>query len=855
MASVRTFQRSFGGGEVTPEFFGRIDDAKFQSGAAKMRNFIALPHGPAANRPGFAFVREVKDSTKRTRLIPFAYSTTQTMVIELGAGYFRFHTGGATLMSGPSPYELANTYAEADLFDIHYVQSADVLTLVHPNYPPKELRRVSSLSWTLTTVSFIPNLTTPSGVTVTATRAAAPTGLQDYFYKLTTVGSDGLEESLASAAAQTNITNNLLQTGAFNTVAWTATTGATRYNIYKLSNGLYGYIGQTTGLSFTDDNITADISKTPPEQYNPFPAPGGIASVAVTAGGSGYGTALVSGGAITSVSITAAGTGYTAPTLTVSDPTGSGATFTVTVGGGGAITAVNVTASGTNYSNPIFLLTDSPAGGSGARLTPTITARVFGTPTLTVTDAGGGTGAVLTPQVVSGVITGIVVANAGSGYVTPIVTVGTAAGGAGATFGTPVVTAVGDYPAAVSYFEQRRCFAGTTNKPQNLWMTRSGTESNMSYSLPTRDDDSINVRVAAREANTIRHIVPLSNLVLLTSAAEWRVTSVNTDAITPTSISVKPQSYIGSSNVQPVIINNNLIYIAARGGHVRELAYAWQASGYITGDLSLRAPHLFDGLTISDLAYAKSPQPICWFVSSAGKLLGLTYVPEQEVGAWHQHDTDGSFESITVVAEGNEDALYAIVQRTLNGVSKRYVERMASRLFSTQADAFFVDAGLTYSGAPATTISGLSHLEGKTVSILADGAVHPQRVVTSGSITLDQAASKVQVGLPIQSDLQTLPFVAQVDGSFGQGRYKNVNKAWLRVYRSSGIFVGPSATALVEAKQRTTEIYGTPPALKSEEIQVMLTPSWADSGQVFIRQSDPLPLTIVSLSLEVALGG
>ena len=147
------------------------------------------------------------------------------------------------------------------------------------------------------------------------------------------------------------------------------------------------------------------------------------------------------------------------------------------------------------------------------------------------------------------------------------------------------------------------------------------------------------------------------------------------------------------------------------------------------------------------------------------------------------------------------------------------------------------------------------HLEGKTVSILADGAVHPQRVVSGGAITLDQAASKVQVGLPITADLQTLPLAAQIDNAFGQGRAKNVNKAWLRVYRSSGIFIGPSLDSMTEAKQRSTESYGTPPALKSEEIQIMLTPSWADSGQVFIRQSDPLPLTVVSITAEVAMGG
>jgi hypothetical protein len=683
MATVRTLQRSFAGGEVSPEMFGRIDDGKYQAGLATCRNFIPKPQGPAENRPGFAFVREVKDSTKKVRLIPFTYSTTQTMVIEVGAGYFRFHTQGGTLLSGGSPYEITNPYAEADLFDLHYVQSADVLTIVHPGYAPRELRRLGATSWMLTTISFAAPIAAPGGLTVTA--AGFTTAKYDYYYVVTAVAADGVSESVASS--ENHVSANLLETGCTVTISWSAVTGASRYNVYKRQGGLYGYIGQTSsGLSIIDDNIAADLSKTPP-------------------------------------------------------------------------------------------IYDTVFSGSG------------------------------------------------------------------------------EYPGAVSYFEQRRTFAGTTNSPQNIWMTKSGTETDMSYSLPIKDDDRIKFRVAAREANTIRHIVPLTQLLLLTSSAEWRVSSINSDAITPTTISVRPQSYVGASNVQPAIINNTLLYGAARGGHIRELAYNWQANGFITGDLSLRAAHLFDTFDIVDMAYSKAPQPIVWFVSSSGKLLGLTYVPEQQIGAWHQHDTDGTFESCTVVAEGGEDVLYCVVRRTINGSSKRYVERLASRQFATQADAFFVDCGLTYSGTAATTISGLSHLEGKTVNILADGAVHPQRVVTSGAITLDQAASKVQVGLPITADLHTLPLAAQIDNSFGQGRPKNVNKAWLRVYRSGGIFVGPSVDELTEAKQRTTEIYGTPPALKSEEIQVVITPTWADNGQVYVRQSAPLPLTVVSLTLEVALGG
>jgi hypothetical protein len=684
MAGVRNLQRSFSGGEISPEMFGRLDDAKYQSGLARCRNFIVKPQGPAENRAGLQFVRATKDSPQPSRLIPFTYSTTQTMVIELGAGYFRFHTLGATLMNGNAPYEIPNPYAAADLFDIHYVQSADVLTLVHPNHAPRELRRLAATNWQLSIVSFAASIAPPGGKPTLA--AAGHTATKyTYSYAVTSIDAAGTGESAASLSE--SVGGNLFETGATVTVSWVHVPGASRYNVYKMQGGLYGYIGQTTGTALVDDNIAPDLSRTPP-----------------------------------------------------------------------------------------------------------IHDTVFNT--------------------------------------------------------------TGEYPGAVSYFEQRRCLAGTTAKPANIWMTKSGTESNMSYSLPIKDDDRIAFRVAAREANTIRHIVPLTQLLLLTSSAEWRVTSVNSDAITPTTISVRPQSYVGASNVQPAIINNTLIYGAARGGHVRELAYNWQANGFITGDLSLRAAHLFDTFDIVDMAYAKAPLPIVWFVSSSGKLLGLTYVPEQQIGAWHWHDTDGAFESCAVVAEGGEDVLYCVVRRQINGQSVRYIERLASRQFTDLTQAFFVDCGATYSGAPADTISGLGHLEGKTVNILADGCVHPQQVVSGGAVRLEVEASVVHVGLPIEADLETLPLAVQLqDGGFGQGRFKNVNKVWLRVYRSSGIFVGPSAAELKAARPRTTEPYGTPPVLRSEEIEITLTPSWGASGQVFLRQSDPLPLTVVSATAEIALGG
>lgn len=684
MAQVRTIATSFNGGEITPELFGQVDKAHAQTGLAVCRNFIPQPHGALVNRPGFAFVRAAKFADRRARLIPFSFSSEQSFAVELGHLYARFHTLGATLLdeSGAAPYELVTPYHDADVFGLRFVQSNDVITITHPNYPPAELRRLGSALWQYTEIQFGPTLAAPSGLAVSATPVVTTT---TYTYVVTAVADGVLDESAPSAPA--SCTNDLLTTGKKNVLTWSAVTGAKRYRVYKESNGLFGYIGQTDALTFSDENIAADLSYTPPEGATPF--------------------------------------------------------------------------------------------GSA-----------------------------------------------------------------------------GNYPTACSYFEQRRCFAGTRNAPATVWATRSGTESNLDFSIPSRDDDAITLRIAARESNAVQHLAPLGDLLALSNAAEWRIGAADGGALTPSSLKVRPQSYVGAGQAAPIVVGNGLLFAAARGGHMRELGYSNDAGGYITGDLSLRAPHLFDNADIVDLAFARAPVPLVWAVSSTGRLLGMTYVPEQQVGAWHRHDTaaDGAFESVCVVPEGDEDVLYAIVQRTIDGQQARYVERMASRVIDDVAEAFFVDSGSTYNGAPTTSITGLSWLNGETVAVLADGAEHPPRVVSGGAITLDWPASLVHVGLPITADMMTLPVAVQAQ-AWGQGRAKNVNRVWLRVQRSSGVRAGPEFDRLAEFKQRQAEPYGAPPALVTDEIGVAIAPGWQSGGHVCVRQDRPLPLTIVSMVLEVEIGG
>lgn len=687
MSNIKNLSRSFAAGEITPELFGRVDLDQFQTGLALCRNFVTLPHGPAVNRAGLAFVLAAKFSATRSRMIPFTYSITQTMALEFGVGYIRFHTNGETLLTadGSAIYEVGTPYAEADLFDLHYVQSADVMTIVHPNYAPMELRRLGASNWTLTTINFVSSVAAPAVPTATATHGSTGTpNYVDYVYVITALSSTG-EESLASASA--TATNDLTLAGYFNTITWPAEAGAARYNVYRKYQGIFSFVAQTEDLTLVDNNIVPDTGTTPPELTNPF---------------------------------------------------------------------------------------------SGAN----------------------------------------------------------------------------NYPGAVSYEQQRRVFASTITLPQTLWMTRTGTESNLSASTPSRDTDSLVFRIAAREANTIRHIVPLSELVLLTSSAEWAVTANGsaTQALTPSTLSVQPQGYTGASNVVPVTVSNSLLYAMALGGHIGEMTYNYYAGGYVTQDISLMAPHLFDFFTIVDMAYAKAPYPIVWCVSSNGTLLGLTYSPANKVSAWHHHDTDGAFESVCVVTEGSESVLYAIVRRTINNAQVRYVERMHSRQVEVLTDSFFVDAGVLATGNAMTQVSGLRHLEGKTVSILADGAVQPQQVVAGGVVALQQPANIVAVGLPITADIQTLPFSFATQG-YGQGSTKNVNRVWLRVHNSSGIFAGPTLDELVQYKQRTTEPYGSPPAMITGVVELDMSPGWDADGSVFIRQSDPLPLIVASMTIEASIGG
>ena len=283
------------------------------------------------------------------------------------------------------------------------------------------------------------------------------------------------------------------------------------------------------------------------------------------------------------------------------------------------------------------------------------------------------------------------------------------------------------------------------------------------------------------------------------------------------------------------------------------------------------APALRHGarISIQEWAFAEEPFRIIWCVRSDGVLLGFTFMREHEVYAWHRHTTDGIVESVCSIPEpdgagGYIDAVYLIVNRTINGATKRYVERMVDRVFATIADTWFLDCALQYSGAPVTQVSGLGHLEGKPVAILGDGSVVPSQVVSGGTVLLDGPYSKVTVGLPYTADLVTLDLELPSQGGTVQGQPKKIAQATIRVKDARGIQAGieqevPMGAAsgvpvLVEVKQRSVETLGSPMQPYSGDWQVAIPTEWNRGGRLFIRQSYPLPCTVLAIVPEVSVG-
>ncbi len=399
----------------------------------------------------------------------------------------------------------------------------------------------------------------------------------------------------------------------------------------------------------------------------------------------------------------------------------------------------------------------------------------------------------------------------------------------------------GDYPRAVTFFEERLFWAGTDNKPQTIWASKSGDFLNMDQGTGL-DDESIAFTLATDDVNVIKWMKASDVLLIGTVGGEFKLSGSGAPT-TPSNVRVVQETKYGSSDVPPVVAGRSVLFNQRAKKKLRQMIFDLNVEGFVAPDLTILSENITgDGIT--NMAYQQEPDSIIWAVRADGVLLGLTYQRDQQVVAWHQHPVGGAdteVESVASIpsADGGSDELWLSVKRTVNGGTVRYIEYID--------DTIFVDSGLSYSGAAATTLSGLAHLEGETVSIVGDGAVFPDAVVSSGSVTLSSSVTTAYIGLPYTTEIETLPpEVPQKDGS-SFGKKKSWSRIILNLYTTLGISVNDTQLVF---RTGGDPMDSAPPVFTGQHDITNL--GWKESDHTMvIKQEQPLGMTLISITGEL----
>ena len=711
MPKIAIVQQNWTAGELSPRLMGRTDIAKYFNGADTLLNWIMSPYGDARARPGTYFVREVKDSSKVARLIPFQFSTEQAYQLEFGEGYIRFYKdGGIIVDEGGNPYEIVTEYETADIVEIQYAQDADVMYLAHPDYPPMKLSRYGHADWTIEEVEFVDGPYLDDNTTNIEITAAANTGIG---IELTADGPGWLTGTAYNPG-------DYVSTGGTNykcLIRHTSTTFAT-----ELSGG-YWELG------------IAQVFK-----------PGHV---------------------------------------------------------GGLWAYKDGWCKVMEYISPAKVKVDIKISFTG--LSPAVR-------TLK-TDWNEG-----------------------------------------------AWSEENGYPSAVGFFEQRIMFASNYKKPQTSW--GSYTQEIENYQAGADDSDAITYTLYSGQVNRIRWILGGRVLALGTSGGIFTMSGgANLDPLTPTNVTVRFETNYGSALIAPMKIGNYIYYVQRNGRKLREFSYQFEKDQFDAPDMTLLSDHILASGVV-DTAYQQGGENIIWLVRADGVLVSMTRETQQDVTGWCRHILGGSFglgnpvvESISVIPNdaSGYDEVWLIVKRTINGVTKRYVEYITPIDYGADDRfQFFVDCGLTYNGTPISTITGADHLEGETVDVFADGAYIGEKVVSGGSIVLDQAASVVSLGLHYHSDLKTVrPEGGSAQGT-SQSKIKRVYEVSLRLHKTGAIQVGKDFDNLDELSFRTPlDLMDTPVPLFSGDMPIHPNTGWNRDGQICIRRNTPVACTILCVILKV----
>jgi len=401
------------------------------------------------------------------------------------------------------------------------------------------------------------------------------------------------------------------------------------------------------------------------------------------------------------------------------------------------------------------------------------------------------------------------------------------------------------YPQAVGFYEDRLVFGGSPTHPQTYWASKTGDYLNFGTSYPGRDDDAITGSLASGKMNDIKAIVSFGEMVMLTSGGEYRVSGSNGQNFTPTTQQARAQEYRGITDVPPVVIGGRILYVQRGGRIIRDLAYSYDVDKYTGDEVNILASHLFDGQEIISMTYQQTPESVLWCVRSDGVLLGMTYIKEQDVYAWHRHTTQGQFIDVCTIPGAVEDELWAVVKRG----NDYFVEQMAKH-----SDNIYTDAAAIYESTTAQNyMDGLTWLANQTVKVVGDGKVLDDETVSAaGRIDLSKSCNRIVTGYGYDTTVTTLPIEMNgQDGTWGS-RKKRIQNMCVMFKETLGGWFGFNGKPMDEIKW----MYGEGSTVFDGKKKMALPQAnYNETLMLTIKQLDPYPMTILSIIPEVLPGG
>ena len=756
---------SFVSGEFGNKLSGRTDFEKYSTAAKTMENFLVHPQGAATRRVGTQYIASVKTAANKTRLIPFEFSTTQTYIMEFGNQYIRFYKDKGQILDSGSAYEISSPYLTAELFDIKFAQSADVMYLVHPNHEPMKLSRTDHTAWTLAEVAFTdgPYLA-ENTTTTTLTPASASTGTGVNITASAVTGINGgagfqttdvgriisFNSGLAKITARTNTTVVVCTiTTAF------ANTDATA--AFKL-----GAFSDTTGhpscVSFFEQRLVFAGTKDEPQTLF-FSKAGDYENMTA---GTNAGDAMI----------------YTIAANQVNVIRYLKAQRTLVVG----TTAAEYTVS---------------ADGTDASITPTnITIKrqsSYGSANVDAITAGN---AILFLQKAQRKIRELAYNFDTDSYVAPDLCIL-----------NDTVTNTG-----IVQMEWQQ-------EPDNiLWCVR--------------DDGQLAALTYQRSENVVswhRHILGGIGQECTITVSDYANIASGTKLV-----------FTKSDGTE--------VTFTSTTGTAGTNEFKTQTNNNTTADNIYTAINAHADFTVSNPA-----ANVITIRESSHAATGFLSVNSfDKTRLTTTNETAAVVESVASISgDLNEDELWVIVKRVINGSTVRFVECFSDFDFDeTDSTAFkFLDSHLTYSGSSTSTLSGLSHLEGQTVSVLADGSVHASKIVSSGAISLDRSVTSAVVGLAYNSVLQTMRIEGGAAEGTSQGKTKRISKVVLRLFETVGVKVGPSLTNLENVPFRTTSSNLSAPVdtLIEGDKEIEFNDDFNSDGYIFVKQEQPLPASILAI--------